>query len=193
MSVPLALLALAAGGASAQSPGVIATGTMGTTNPPQATMGTAVNQTSMARLISLNSVDDWCIFAPPDAGVTIGESEAFEVAWCTQARNNARVIPDGVVTGASFIKTDFYVELKAYGDFTKLNLQDQDFGDQSFEEWMSFISYNQVCFRICTNANDTWSAGVMCEHKLDEMGCNFVMPGNYDFNGTFESCDGEVA
>ncbi len=33
----------------------------------------------------------------------------------------------------------------------------------------------------------------MCEHKLDEMGCNFVMPGNYDFNGTFESCDGEVA
>lgn len=24
----------------------------------------------------------------------------------------------------------------------------------------------------------------MCEHKLDEMGCNFVMPGNYDFNGT---------
>ncbi|KAF9027512.1 hypothetical protein BDZ89DRAFT_1134148 [Hymenopellis radicata] len=188
--------------------------------PPQATMGTAVNQTSMARLISLNSIDDWCIFAPPDAGVTIGESEAFEVAWCTQARNNARVIPDGVITGASFIKTDFYVELKAYGDFTKINLQAQDFGgeldphgatgegnpvggnvttnavdgkDQSYEEWMSFISYNQVCFRICTNANATWSAGVMCEHKLDEMGCNFVMPGNYNFNGTFESCDGEVA
>ena len=38
-------------------PGVIATGTQGPTNPPQATMGTAINQTSMARLLSVNSVD----------------------------------------------------------------------------------------------------------------------------------------
>ncbi|KIY69340.1 hypothetical protein CYLTODRAFT_372950 [Cylindrobasidium torrendii FP15055 ss-10] len=215
------VLALAGTAAAADfSAGVTATGTMGPNNPPKPTLGTDVNQTSMARLISLNSVDDWCIFAPPEEGVTIGESEAFEVAWCTKQRNNARVIPDGTITGASFIKTDFYVELKAYGDFTKLNLQASDFGgeldphgatgegnpvggnvtsnavtgdDVNFEEWMSFISYNQVCFRICTNANDTWDAAIMCEHKLDEMGCNFVMPGNYDFNGTFESCEGEVA
>ncbi|KAF8889234.1 hypothetical protein CPB85DRAFT_1441416 [Mucidula mucida] len=224
MSVPLALLALAAGGASAQSPGVIATGTMGTTNPPQATMGTAVNQTSMARLISLNSVDDWCIFAPPDAGVTIGESRPLSGVVHASAEQRPcdprRRRHWGILHQDGAPLWHFYVELKAYGDFTKLNLQDQDFGgeldphgatgdgnpvggnvttnavtgeDQSFEEWMSFISYNQVCFRICTNANDTWSAGVMCEHKLDEMGCNFVMPGNYDFNGTFESCDGEVA
>jgi hypothetical protein len=38
-------------------PGVIATGTQGPTNPPQATMGTSINQTSMARLLSANSVD----------------------------------------------------------------------------------------------------------------------------------------
>ena len=38
-------------------PGVIATGTMGVNNPPQATLGTAINQTSMARLITANSVD----------------------------------------------------------------------------------------------------------------------------------------
>ncbi|KAF8919672.1 hypothetical protein CPB85DRAFT_1429752 [Mucidula mucida] len=202
------------------SEGVIATGTMGTTNPAEPTLGTTVNQTSYARLISLNSIDDWCIFAPPEAGVTIGESEAYEVAWCTKARNNARVIPDGTITGASFIKTDFYVQLMAYGDFTKINLQAGDYGgeldphgasgdgnpvggnvttnvvtgeDLHFEEWMSFISYSQVCFRICTNANGTWDAATMCEHKLDEMGCNFVMPGNYDFNGTYESCEAEVA
>jgi len=66
-------------------PGVIATGTMGVNNPPQATLGTAINQTSMARLITANSVDvrlhhpalclvmlsrklilqDFCLFAPP--------------------------------------------------------------------------------------------------------------------------------
>jgi hypothetical protein len=44
-----------AGMAQAQ---VTATGTMGSTNPPQATMGTPINQTSMSRLASLNAIDD---------------------------------------------------------------------------------------------------------------------------------------
>ena len=54
-----AVLAVAAS-ATAQSsfyPGVVASGTMGVTNPPQPTMGTAINQTSDARLLSLNSID----------------------------------------------------------------------------------------------------------------------------------------
>lgn len=54
------LLAMSSHLVSAQTtfyPGVIATGTQGVTNPPQATMGTAINQTSMARLLSVNSVD----------------------------------------------------------------------------------------------------------------------------------------
>lgn len=45
--------------------GVIATGTQGTTNPPVPTMPTTINQNSMARLLSVNSIDDFCIFAPP--------------------------------------------------------------------------------------------------------------------------------
>jgi len=46
--------------ANAQSvkEGVIATGTMGATNPPQPSLGTPVNQSSMARLISINAIDD---------------------------------------------------------------------------------------------------------------------------------------
>jgi hypothetical protein len=31
---------------------------MGETNPPEATLGTAINQNSMARLVSLNALDD---------------------------------------------------------------------------------------------------------------------------------------
>lgn len=31
---------------------------MGPTNPPAATLGTAINQTSYARLLSLNAIDD---------------------------------------------------------------------------------------------------------------------------------------
>lgn len=45
-------------------------------------------------------------------------------------------------------------------------------------------SYNQFCIRVCTNANSTYSAAAMCWHELDEMGCEFVMPGNYQLNGT---------
>lgn len=54
--------------------GVIATGTQGVTNPPVPTMPTTINQTSMARLLSLNSIDDFCIFAPPSLN-TISETE----------------------------------------------------------------------------------------------------------------------
>lgn len=84
--------------------GVVATGTMGVTNPPEPTTGTAINQTSLARLLTINSVDDWCIFGPPTEQ-NISDSETFEVAWCTQPRNNARVIPDGTITGVSLLQT----------------------------------------------------------------------------------------
>ncbi|KAF8151506.1 hypothetical protein B0H34DRAFT_131947 [Crassisporium funariophilum] len=198
--------------------GVIATGTQGPTNPPQPTLGTAINQTSMARLLSINSVDDFCLFAPPTPQA-IADSETLEVAWCTKPRNNARLIPDGTITGVSFLKTDFYVQLIGFGDLTKLNIPAGDFGgeldphgafgdgnpvggnvtsditgsDQNFAEWMLYIDFNQFCIRVCTNANSTYSAANMCWHELDEMGCEFVMPGNYNVNGTFETCEADVA
>ncbi|KAF9267020.1 hypothetical protein L218DRAFT_955495 [Marasmius fiardii PR-910] len=198
--------------------GVWATGPMGSTNPPKPIMGTPVNQSSYARLISLNSIDDFCLFAPPNPEV-IGNSEAYEVAWCTKARNNARVIPDGTFTGLSYLKTDFYIQLMGFGDMTKINLIQGDFGgeldphgaeglgnpvggnitvningeDRNVQEWMMYMAYNQFCFRACINSNSTYSAAQMCEHKLDVMGCQFVMPGNYQFDGRFETCEADVA
>ncbi|KAF7329151.1 hypothetical protein MKEN_00175700 [Mycena kentingensis (nom. inval.)] len=202
--------------------GVIATGTMGTTNPPVPTMGTAINQKSMARLLTLDSIDDWCIYAPPDPNSVIGDTETEEVAWCMKPRNNARVIPDGTITGVSFLKTPFYVQILGNGDLTALNIKRGDQGgeldphgqfgagnpiggnvttkiggngseDLNIEEWMLFISYNQFCIRACINANSTFDAAHMCEHKLDVMGCEFVMPGTYKAPGTFETCDADVA
>ncbi|KDR71624.1 hypothetical protein GALMADRAFT_1345603 [Galerina marginata CBS 339.88] len=190
-------------------PGVLATGTMGVTNPPVPTTGTSLNQKSMARLLSLNSVDDFCLFAPPTPQL-IQDSETIEVAWCTKPRNNARLIPDGTITGASFLKTDFYVQLIGYGDLSQINIPKGDFGgeldphgaygsgnpiggnvtsnisgkDLNYAEWMLYIGNGQFCFRVCTAANSTYSAAAMCWHELDEVGCGFVMPGNYNVNGT---------
>ena len=100
---------LLAGVARAQ---VTATGTMGVTNPPQATMGTAINQTSFSRLISLNAIDDFCVFAPPEPNSVIGNTEGEEVAWCIQPRNNARVIPDGTFSAIHMVKTPLYWQIQ---------------------------------------------------------------------------------
>lgn len=197
---------------------VTATGTMGTTNPPAATLGTAVNQTSYSRLLSANAIDDFCIFAPPETGVTIGDSEAYEVAWCVQPRNNARVIPDGVLQAVHFVRTPMYVQVQGWGDFTKLNIASGDEGgeldphgstglgnpvggnvtanvtgsDVSYEEWMNYMSYQQFCLRICTNQESNVTAALQCQHTLDEMGCEWVMPGDYT-NGTFTDCEADAA
>jgi len=216
----LATTAFAQSSSTTFPEGVIATGTMGTTNPPEPTAGTSINQTSMARLLTINSIEDWCIFGPPSEQV-IADSETYEVAWCTQPRNNARVIPDGTITGASLLQTDMYVQIMAYGNFTNVNIPPGDYGGEldphgatglgnpiggnvttnmtidgqtiNVAEWMLYIDYEMVCFRACTWANETYSAAAMCWHELDEMGCNFVMPGNYDFNGTYETCEADVA
>ncbi|KIK58594.1 hypothetical protein GYMLUDRAFT_227867 [Collybiopsis luxurians FD-317 M1] len=206
---------------------VIATGTMGTTNPPEPTTGTAINQTSDARLLSINAIDDWCIFAPPELQ-DIADSETYEVAWCTQSRNDARVIPDGTITGVSLLKTDMYVQIMGYGNLTQLNIPAGDWGGEldphgaygsgnpiggnvttnitadgqtiNVAEWMLYVSYEMFCFRACTWSNETYGAaaivlltGFSPTDELDEMGCQFVMPGNYDFNGTFETCEADVA
>lgn len=79
------------GTASGTYAGVVSQDANGPTNPKAPSLGTAINQTSYARLVSVNSVDDWCTFSSPD-GQDIADEEAVTVAYCTQARNNARVI-----------------------------------------------------------------------------------------------------
>ncbi|WVO17523.1 hypothetical protein L204_105217 [Cryptococcus depauperatus] len=207
--------ALMAGVAKAQ---VTATGTMGSTNPAEPTTGTTVNQTSMARLVSLNAIDDFCLFAPPEKDSVIGETEDREVAWCVQPRNNARVIPDGTLTAVHFVKTPLYWQIQGFGDLTQLNIKAGDQGgeldphgatglgnpvggnvttnstgkDVHYEEWMNYMAHDQFCLRICIAENSTYSAAVQCQHTLDEMGCSWVMPGDYTDN-SFTECDGDSA
>lgn len=57
---------------------------------------------------------------------------------------------------------------------------------------ISYMSYNQFCLRVCTAENSTYSAAIECQHTLDEMGCQWVMPGDYTEN-SFTSCDADAA
>ncbi|KAJ1033817.1 hypothetical protein NDA16_000027 [Ustilago loliicola] len=231
VSSVLGATVLAAAAASAQSvpafnygtanpdyPGVKSTNRNGPTNPQSPQLNTPINQTSVSRLASINSIDDWCTFGPPGTGQPLADVEEITVAYCTKPRNNARVIPDGTVTGAHFVKTPLYVQLMAMGDFTSIGFMAGDEGgeldphgatnmgnpvggnvtsnvsgqDVFYEEWMNYASSNQVCFRVCIASSEQAPTALECQHTLDVMGCNFVMPGNYADN-VFETCDGDSA
>ncbi|WFC98674.1 hypothetical protein MYAM1_001406 [Malassezia yamatoensis] len=206
------------GTASPNYPGVVAKGKNGPTNPKKPSLGTSVNQTSISRLVSINSVDDWCTFGPKDSSKKLGNVEEEVVAYCTKPRNGARVIPDGTVTGAHFVKTPLYVQVMAHGDFTKINFQSGDTGgeldphgatekgnphggnvtsnvsgkDVFYEEWMNYVGYNIMCFRVCIAGSDIAPPKTECQHTLDEMGCWSVMPGDYS-DDVFDSCDADAA
>jgi hypothetical protein len=116
------------------------------------------------------------------------------------------------------VKTPLYWQIQGWGDLTKLNIADGDFGgeldphgatgkgnpiggnvttnatgtDVHYEEWMNYISFNTFCLRICIADNATYSAASMCQHTLDIMGCEWVMPGDYTDN-SFTVCDADPA
>ena len=80
----------------------------------------------------MNSLDDFCIFAPPNPGPgsDIGDTERIEVSWCIQAGYGTRLIPDGAITGAHFVQTPDYVQVTGVGDLTKINIPQGDEGGE---------------------------------------------------------------
>jgi hypothetical protein len=176
--------------------------------------GTGSNQTSQCQNAYINSLNDWCIFGPPDAGPgsIIGETERIEVAYCLQSGYGTRIIPNGTITGAHFVQTPDYVQITGNGDLTKINVPAGDAGGeldphgadgngnpigglvfstafgqlQQLHEWTNFVSASEFCFRGC---KDGGNAPALCNHVYDVMGCGWNMPGNYG-NG-FDQCLGD--
>ncbi|KAG6812253.1 hypothetical protein H0H92_003709 [Tricholoma furcatifolium] len=158
--------------------------------------GTASSQDSDCQTAYLNSATDFCLWAPPTANSTIGDTEREEVSWCTLAGRGTRVIPDGALKGVHFVRTPNYVQVTGVGDFTFLNIAAGDAGGEldnrgadgdgnpagglvygntfgngvQYHEWTSFISDSEFCFRACVGADAT----VNCNHIYDTMGCYWV-------------------
>ncbi|KAF9032653.1 hypothetical protein BDZ89DRAFT_984206 [Hymenopellis radicata] len=178
--------------------------------------GTASSQTSMCQNAYINSVDDFCLWAPPAPGAdaVIGNTERIEVAWCMKSGYGTRLIPDGAIQGVHFVKTPDFVQVTGVGDLTKLNIPAGDAGGEldphgadgngnpigglvfstafgqleQVHEWTNFMSASEFCFRACDPAGS--NAPGFCQHIYDEMGCAWNMPARYDA-GTFESCEGD--
>ncbi|KAI0728470.1 hypothetical protein C8Q72DRAFT_370394 [Fomitopsis betulina] len=177
--------------------------------------GTQSGQDSLCQNAYLNSVDDFCLFAPPYSGsnATIGDTERVEVSWCIKDGYGTRLIPDGTITGAHFVQTPDYIQINGVGDLTKLNIPSGDSGGeldphgadgngnpigglvfssafgqlQQVHEWTNYMSDSEFCFRACKPGPE---ATTYCQHIYDIMGCEWNMPGDYD-SGVFDRCEGD--
>ncbi|GAA5956963.1 hypothetical protein JCM3765_006653 [Sporobolomyces pararoseus] len=171
--------------------------------------GTNDSQDSMCQTVMINSVEDFCLWAPPNPNSEIGETEAEEVAWCTASGHGARLMPQGTIHSAHMLVTPHYTQITGTGDFTKINVKAGDSGGEldphgatgdgnpagglvfyqgaQIQEWNSFISDSEFCIRICpTNDPDAWQ---WCQHIYDVQGCSWNQPGNY--GDGFDTCQGD--
>lgn len=172
------------------------------------------SQTSPCQNVFINSVQDFCLWGPPGGHDSIGNDEALVVSYCTKSGYGTRLIPDGSLKGAHFIKTNDFVQVTGYGDFTSIHIKAKDEGGEldphgadgrgnphgglvfsrnvkgqegqwiQLKEWSNFMSATEFSIRACYGDNAT----NFCPHTLDEMGSQFNHPGSYK-KGSFDNCD----
>jgi len=91
---------------------------------------TTENQNSMCQTAMVNSIDDFCLWAPQKPGSIIADTEGEEVAWCTKPGRGTRTIPVGALTGVQFMKTTDYVQVVGFIDQTQINMTPDDYGGE---------------------------------------------------------------
>ncbi|KAI0783795.1 hypothetical protein C8Q75DRAFT_422326 [Abortiporus biennis] len=217
------ILLLAAGYVSAQT----YSATYSPSNAPQTSeqgqtgtnqCGTTSGQNSTCQNAYLNSVDDFCLFAPPEPGAasTIGETERIEVAWCIKPGYGTRLIPNGTIQGAHFVQTPDFVQITGIGDLTKINIPSGDTGGEldphgadgngnpigglvfsnaftgngQFAQMHEWTNFMSDSEFCFRACKDAPMAPAWCQHIYDVMGCQWNMPANYA-PGTFERCAGD--
>ncbi|KAL7415678.1 hypothetical protein BDY24DRAFT_266839 [Mrakia frigida] len=181
--------------------------------------GTGSSQDSMCQNAYINSVTDFCLWAPPsttsDYGDSaIGNTERIEVAWCVQGGHGTRVIPDGAISGAHFVQTPHYVQITGVGDLTKLNIPAGDDGGE-LDPHGADGNGNPIGGLVFSSAFgngvqqvNEWTnfmssnafcfrictgdnAAGNCQHIYDVLGCGWNQPGDYS-SGSFDNCAGDA-
>ncbi|TRM57276.1 hypothetical protein BD626DRAFT_560468 [Schizophyllum amplum] len=180
---------------------------------------TTEGQDALCQTSFLNSLDDFCLWAPSKPNSLIADTEGEEVAWCTKPGRGTRLIPDGALTGVQFMRTSAYVQVIGFMDQTKINIADGDYGGEldphgadlrgnpmgglvystafsssgdeytQMIEWHNFMGGNAFCFKVCDPSNE--HAADFCQHIYDRIGCAYNAPNNAQDN-VFESCEGDV-
>lgn len=171
---------------------------------------------STCQNLFVNSANDFCLYGPPDKGVSVGDAEQIMVSYCTKSGYGTRLIPEGTLTGVHFLRTNSFVQVTGRGNMTRLRISAGDDGGEldphgynglgnpigglvwtrtaanspgewmQIREWNQFISDNDFSLRACWGPN----ASRYCPHVYDEMGSYFNEPGNYKQH-SFDECEGD--
>ncbi|KAL1700608.1 hypothetical protein EV121DRAFT_283272 [Schizophyllum commune] len=180
---------------------------------------TTEGQDALCQTSFLNSLDDFCLWAPSEPNSLIADTEGEEVAWCTKPGRGTRLIPEGALTGVQFMRTSAYVQVIGFIDQTKINIADGDYGGEldphgadlrgnpmgglvystafsssgdeytQMIEWHNFMGGNAFCFKVCDPSNA--HAADYCQHIYDRIGCAYNAPNNAQ-DKVFESCEGDL-
>ncbi|KAG6897268.1 hypothetical protein C0992_002920 [Termitomyces sp. T32_za158] len=180
---------------------------------------TTENQQSLCQTSFLNSIDDFCLWAPDPVNATVADREGEMVAWCTKPGRGTRLIPAGALQGVQFMRTPDYVQVVGFIDQTQVNIAVGDWGGELdphgadlrgnpmggimfSNAWSkgNNNAYQQVIEwhnfmggnAFCLKACDPAgpNAAKFCQHIYDRIGCAYNAPNNAQ-NGTFEACLGD--
>lgn len=92
---------------------------------------TTANQQSHCVNTVVNTIRDFCLYAPPEPNSTIGMTEGEAVAYCVDgSKYGTRTIPSGAITGLLVVKTPSYVAIAANLNGQLLNIQANDEGGE---------------------------------------------------------------
>ncbi|KAG2003664.1 macrophage activating glycoprotein [Coprinopsis cinerea AmutBmut pab1-1] len=176
---------------------------------------TTENQDSLCQTAHFNSLDDFCLWGPPEYGQEVGDIEGIMVAYCTKPGHGTRLIPEGALTGVQWIRTPSYVQAVGFLDQTKINVLAGDWGGEmdphgadlrgnpmggivysnawtgspeQVIEWHLFLGGDRFCFKACDPRDQ--DDDKYCEHIFDRIGCDYNVPNNAQ-DGVFEECEGD--
>jgi hypothetical protein len=167
----------------------------------------------------LNTVDDWCLWAPPVPNSEVFNLEGEMVAWCTKPGHGTRLIPAGAITGLQYMKTADYVQVTGFLNQEMMNmiaghpggemdgggadLRGNPLGAAIFSSGFATGDGKKFAHtpywhnfmgndQFCFKACDASKpdAPHYCEHIYDRVGCEFNAPSQAQ-KGVFEACEGE--
>ncbi|CAE6472762.1 hypothetical protein ACGC1H_003497 [Rhizoctonia solani] len=180
---------------------------------------TTQNQQSNCQTAFVNSIDDFCLWAPATPNSSIADTEAAEVAWCTKNTHGTRVIPGGALKGVQYLTTPDYVQITGFIDQTQINMQSGDQGGE-LDPHGADEQGNPIGGLIFTNAwsngnNNSFTQAIewtnfmggnafclkicnptksnpagYCQHIYDRIGCSYNAPSS-NTEGQFLKCDSD--
>jgi len=85
---------------------------------------------SMCQTLVFNSITDFCLWGTPGTNDTIADTEAAEVAYCTNPERGGRPIRAGAIQGLQWLYAENYVQIAGYIDQTAFGLAASDQGGE---------------------------------------------------------------